>query len=253
MAKPGSAAEFNAVWKPALTATGAYRPPAPAGGGAPAPAPVAGGGGLTNTAQVNPAMQSWLDRVGTAHTAAAGAGPDPLQQEQVDNLRSRMSSDTTERAIQRAQLATKTQAAGQKRGLQRMLSRNGISGGAEAKLGMNIDAAAARTAAGQAADIAQGAETRLDNLTLGGQGIMSAPGQYRLAQQQVANSLLGLGASTAGNIAQQGLAQQGLGLQQWQAYDQSQRGWAGDARAAEADRIGQMMALWRMMNPNAAA
>lgn len=232
MAPPGSAAG------PALPAApGPATPPPP----------------LTNTAQTNPAMQAWLDRTAAAHSAAAAAGPDPRLEEQVGNLRERMSSDTTERAIQRAQLANQTAAAGQKRGLSRMLSRNGITGGAEAKLGMRIDDAAARRSAAQAADITQGAESRLDNLTLAGQSIMSAPAQYRLQQQGIANGLLGLGASTAGNVAQQNLAQQGLGLNQWQAYDSSQRGWASDARAAEADRLGQMMAIYRMMNPNAAA
>lgn len=230
---------------------GALPPPnatpaaAPGGPGAAAPP-------LPNTAQVNPAMQAALDRINAAHAAAAGSGPDPLLQEQVDELRRRRSADTTGRAIARSDAAIRDRAAGQKVGLRRALGRMGAPDSSALKLEMGIDEAAKRQAAGSAADIQLGRERDLDQLAISGQSIMSAPAQYRMQQQQLAANLLGMGASTAANIANQGLADRSLGLQQWQAQNNANLNAAQYASSREDARLGQLLALLRL-DPSLAA
>lgn len=213
----------------------------PAGGPAlPAPPP------LTNTAEVNPAMQAALDRINQAQATASTAGPDPLLQEQVEELRRRRSTDTTDRAIARSEAAIRDRAEGQKVGLRRALGRIGAPASSVAKLELGVDGAAQRAAAGSSADISLGRERDLDQLAVAGQQIMSAPAQYKLQQQQLAANLLGLGASTAGNVANQNLADRSLGLQQWQTGNAANLNAAQFARDTESERFGQLLALLKL-------
>jgi hypothetical protein len=229
------------------------------GGSIPAPgatssAPAAGAPPqLTNTAEMNPEMREWLAKTAAAHTAAAGAAgqADPLLAEQVGNLRSRMGADTTARATAKAEARIRAQAAGQKKALASRLGRIDAPASSIAKLQGGIDEAARRSAAGATADIQLGRERDLDNLTLGGQGIMSAPAQYALQKQSIANGLLGMGVGAAGNAAQLGLQQQGLGLNMWEAANNAN--FARERLAADqrAQQEGQLMAMLRMFPPAA--
>jgi len=123
------------------------------------------------------------------------AAPDPYLEEQVRNLRARMGSDTTERAIGRSTTGILDAAAlgAADEGAANLSSRGLVGSGAgQAFLHKRFFEPAQRAAAGAAEDIAHQREQDLDRLVLGGTAIMGAPGQSSLSNR-------------------------GLGLQQWQA------------------------------------
>lgn len=203
------------------------------GGGAPAQAPTAAPP-ILNTAQANPDMEGFLGQYKQKLNATlARPNMDPNLQTQVDRLGQRLSTDTTQHAIQRAGGAIRDQASAQQAALKTNLARRGIGGsGAGDQLSQNIDARSQRAQAGSASDISLGRERDLDALTLGGQGIMSAPGQFGMQRdnQDLSGISGGIGAANQG--AQLQLGQQGLGLQQWQAAN-NQQGSAQDRAFAQ--------------------
>jgi hypothetical protein len=192
----------------------------------------------TNTAQVNPDMQGFLEQYkNKLNTTLMRPNTDPNLQTQVDRLGQRLSSDTTQHAIQRASGAIRDQASGQQAALKTQMARRGISGsGVGDQLAGNIDARSQRAQAGAASDISLGRERDLDALTLGGQGIMAAPGQYSMNRDNQDLSGIAGGVSAANPAAQLQHQQQQLGLQTWQA-GQNQAG-------SEQDRA---FAQWRAM------
>lgn len=198
-------------------------------------------GTQTNTAQTNPELQSFLNSYKTRLAQVQGAPTaDPNLQTQVDRLGQRLSADTTNRAIDRAGSAIKDAAAGRQTALTSSLARRGLSGsGVEASERGKIAAQAQRAQAGAAADISLGRERDLDALTLGGQGIMSAPGQYSLAREGQTNNFLLGGLQAAAEPGRQALADRQLGLQQWQAQNAAEQG-------AQDRQLSQWLALMRM-------
>src|SRR5947207_5449668 len=79
-------------------------------------------------------------------------------------------------------------AAGRKAGMATTLAERGVTQGVGDQETGKVDAAAARQQAGAAADISLGRERDLDALTLGGQGIMSAPGSDEFRREQATNA-----------------------------------------------------------------
>ena len=211
-------------------------PPAPA---AAAPAP------LTNTTQVNPDMAGFLDQYKQKlNQNLAGPSTDPNLQTQVDRLGQRLSADTTGHAIDRASGAIRDQASGQQAALRTNLARRGVDGGAGDKLSQNIDARSQRAQAGAASDISLGRERDLDALTLGGQGIMAAPGQFTLNKNAMDLGQIAGGIGAANTPAQLALGQAGQGLQQWQAQQ--------NASGSAQDRaFAQWMAMQNMLKNQA--
>ncbi len=195
----------------------------------------------TNTAQVNPDMQGFVDQYKRKlNSTLSQPRIDPNLQTQVDRLGQRLSSDTTQHAIQRAGGAIQDAGSAQHAALKTNLARRGLGGeGAGGQLGSNIDARTQRLQAGSASDISLGRERDLDALTLGGQGIMAAPGQFSMARDSQDMSGIAGGISAASTPAQLQLGQQNLGLQTWQA-GQNQSGSAQDRAFA------QWMALQKM-------
>lgn len=227
--------------------------------GAPAPVPVPGAPGgsygiglpaqpavpavpVTNTAQTNPDMAGFLDQYkNKLNQNLAGPNTDPNLQTQVDRLGQRLSADTTGHAIDRAQGAIRDQAAGQQAALRVRNARAGVEGGVAAQLGQNIDARSQRAQAGAASDISLGRERDLDALTLGGQNIMAAPGQFQQNKNAADLGQIAGGIGAANTGAQLQLGQQNLGLQQWQA--------GNNASNANQDRqMAQWMALMKMQS-----
>lgn len=212
------------------------------GGGAPsAPAQPYQAPPIANTAQANPDMQGFLGQYkNKLNTMLTRPNTDPNLQTQVDRLGRRMSSDTTQHAIQRAGGAIRDQGSAQQAALKTNLARRGIGGsGVGDQLSQNIDARTQRAQAGSASDISLGRERDLDALTLGGQGIMAAPGQYSMGRDNQDIGAIAGGVSAANPGAQLQLGQQQLGLQQWQA-GQNQQG-------AQQDRaFAQWQALMHM-------
>lgn len=184
--------------------------------GAVAPTGPVAGGTNVNT-QLSPQIQGFLDQYKDVIGRMKGAGPDPLLAEQVQNLRNRLSTDTTDRAINRATGSIADAAAGAKSGMRTALARRGVGtlegegvGGSE--LG-KIDAAAQRAKAGASADISLKREQDLDRLVLGGQGIMGAPGQYGLQQNAQLLGALGQAGGLAGEQERLGQGWAGLNLE----------------------------------------
>src|SRR5882757_5020880 len=143
------------------------------------------------------------------------AAPDPYLQEQVANLRARMGSDTTERAIGRSTTGILDAAAlgAADEGAANLASRGLVGSGAgQSFLHKRFFEPAQQAAAGAAADIALKREQDLDRLVLGGTAIMGAPGQESLANR-------------------------GLGLQQWQAQTGAANAAAG--LSLEQQRLNQ--------------
>lgn len=201
-----------------------------AGGGYP-------GGPVAGQFQLSPGVGNFISQQQAQIDKMKAAGADPNLQAQIDAYKKRLSTDTTGRAIDRAGSAISDAAAGAKAGQATELARRGTlgSGAGDQQMGQ-IDAAAERAKAGSAAGISLGREGQLDQLVLGGQGIMSAPSQYGLAQQGQLLGALGQGAGMAGsqeNIAQ-GWA--GVGNQQRQTEIAGQQ-------AAQ----GQYLALMRLL------
>ena len=171
---------------------------------------------LTNTAQNNPNLdQAWAQYQARLAALQAREGQaDPNLQTQVDRLNQRMSSDTS--ALQKNKALTDLAAQGSAM-KEQALARASMSGQATGGAMSDIEAAIQRQQAAAAQGIDIGQQNRLDALTLGGQGIMAAPGQDAFARQRALNAFLGQGAGQAGQMAGNLLAQHGIGLNQWQA------------------------------------
>lgn len=164
---------------------------------------------------------------------------DPLLLEQVQNLRNRMSADTTKQAIGKAQGNTADVAAGAAQAARERASAQGTAGNVEG-VQQGIDERSQRIQAGQATDITLDREKQLDALTLGGQGIMSAPGQRELTQTGMTDALLQNAGGQAGAIAGNQLGGAQLNLQ---AEVQRQ---AMLAQQAESER-NAMLDMYRML------
>lgn len=257
----GIRAAPGAKWKPAVQAGGAGSSGAGGGGGGggltiqsaaqamaaaagapgagapPTPVPGGGGGPATTQVQLSPGVGSAIGEASAELARLKARPPDPNLQKQIDRLEARMSSDTTGRAIDKAGSAITDAAAARKSAFRTEQARRGTLGTGVGDQGEGqINAAADRLKAGSASDIALGREAQLDALTLGGQGIMAAPGQLDLARE----------GQVLGAIGQQG------GL----AGDQERiaQGWAGVGDAARRTDIasreqaqGQYLALLRML------
>jgi len=229
---PGPAISAAALQAAAAAAGGAGGAGGGGAGGAGGP-----GGPVAGQFQLSPGVGNFISQQQAQIDKMKAAGADPNLQAQIDAYKTRLSADTTGRAIDRAGSAISDAAAGAKSARNVELARRGVAGGGvgDQQLGQ-IDQAAARAKAGSAAGISLGREAQLDALTLAGQGIMSAPGQYGLAQQQQLLGALGQGAGMAGQ--QENIAQ----------------GWAGvgDAQrrtelAGQQQAQGQYLALLRML------
>lgn len=186
----------------------------------PAPAAVPGtpGAPASSAIQLSPEVGKWGSEFGTELSKErANQGPDPLLMENVQNLRNRLSTDTTGRAIDRAGSKIADAAAGAKAGMRTNLARRGISGtGAGEQQLEQVDQAAQRAQAGSAADISLGREHDLDALVLGGEGIMRAPGEMGLAKEGQILSTIGQGAGNAAQREQLAQGWAGVGNQQRQ-------------------------------------
>lgn len=178
------------------------------GSGLPPPAP----GVSQNTAAPNPQQM----QVFNAALAGSAKAPttDPLLAESVQNVRNRMSADTTQRAIGKAQGTTADASAGLAQSIKERGAQSGNNTqGAQA----GLDERTLRLQAGQASDITLDREKAQDALALGSAGIYGAQANNTLAQQGQANQLLGQAGESAGQIAGNQLQSQGLNLQSWQA------------------------------------
>jgi hypothetical protein len=180
---------------------------------------------LTITAKPSPEMQAaieaWKKRM--ADLEAKAGTPDPYLAEQVDLYRERMSNDPTERAIAKAASAIRSQAAGMGGAMDVVGAQTGRGEGyGAAGVGDAAQAALARSAS----DIALGREAQLDQLLLGGQAIMAAPGQREMGYESMMTGFYGQNPYEA--TSRLGLAQQGLGLQAYLGQLEAQ------ARLAEA-------------------
>lgn len=178
---------------------GTYRPPTPF-----SDAPGSGGGQTGGGFQAPSAPSVGPGMSPTTNTA----GPDPNLSWLSDKYKSRFDTSNTARAIDRSNASIADSAALMNKDAQASLASRGARGGgvAGAFIQKNITDKAQRQAAGAAADISQGEQTRLDNLTMGGSGIMGAQGQLALGQQSLANQQY----ATSANIAlqQQQMVQQ---------------------------------------------
>lgn len=215
---PGSYAPLGAT-NPAKTTNTTTAGTTTGGGGSGSTGGGAGAGGpttpgMTNTAAPNPDMQQALaDYKARIEQQKAREGQtDPLLQEQVENLRARMSADQTARATDRAGSNIRDFAAGQRSQADSASARMGRPQGFRDAA---IDEAAGRNQARAAADIQLGQMARLDNLTLGGTGIMGAQAQERLAREAGVTGLIGGQMNAAGAGAGLALEQQRLGLQSY--------------------------------------
>ena len=193
--------------------------------------PVASPPSLSLTNQSNPdprlmgVVDSTISDINTRKQQLLGQenAVDPNLQFQIDKYKERLGADTTQRAINRVGGALRGQTAqAQKQANAQAAFQGGDVNSQSAALG----SASQNRLAKASADISLGRERDLDALTLGGQGIMSAPGQMQFAKSNALNSFMLGGANTQLNAAQapsQLALQQGqLGLQQWSAQNNAQ-------------------------------
>lgn len=224
----------------------AYNPPP----SAPAPATAAPVQmtGLPNNAQRDPDMTAFMQqmrgRIGQQMGREGQA--DPNLQTQIDRLGQRLSTDTTQRAQDFAAQDIGSRARASSEGLEEEMARRGIRGGIQNELSTRLRETGLRESARSAAGIALGREAQLDQLVLGGQGIMAAPGQMAFAREGMTNDLLGAGFGQAGAIAGQNLADRTLGVNQWGEQNRFNLGAASLAQTGRDAEIARLMALTRM-------
>lgn len=176
---------------PQLQAPNINWPPAPSGGGR------GGGGGTHNSVETNPDL-NWLSQ----------------------KYKERFGSDTTERAISRATAGIADEAALLGADARSNLAQRGAlgSGVGAAFLKKRVTDPALRASAGAASDIALKGEQRLDSLAAGGAGVLGAPAQLALGQQQLAQQQYQTDASVAAQQAQLQMEAQRQQLQQYLAF-----------------------------------
>lgn len=225
-AGPGAPTAVGPV-DPRIRSTGGIRPADGGGvvssgnpGGGPAtPAAVPT---LTNTGAASPEITAALDRlkVRTDLSGTREGAVDPNLQTQINRLGDRLSTDTTERAVDRATSRARDAAAGMQGALDERFARSGgAGGGVEGRGRTQISDAAARAQAKAAADIEMGELARKDALVLGGQHIMAAPGQERLIREGATDKLTLAGVDASRIPADLALQQQGLGIRQWEGQN----------------------------------
>lgn len=226
---------------------GSSAPPTSSGsgsGGSAPPIPAAPPAASTNIAAANPAMSGILNQ--TQELTKMPVKEDSLLEEQVGNLRERISSNPTQRAVGLMTGTVGDALAGAQQGLKENLARRGLLGsGIEAQGMQGLQESAQRDIARGSAGIGLQREQDIDRLVLGGQGIMGAPGQFGLQQQSMRNQLLGQAGNLAGNIAQQQLGQQSLANQQWQAQLQAQ---LAQQQMAQQQAMQQQQAMLSLYN-----
>jgi hypothetical protein len=150
---------------------------------------------------------------------------DPYIQRQIERYEQRFDVDNTQRAIDRANLGIADAAALSAADARAAnLSRRGILGSAtgDVYLQKRIFEPARRQAAEAAADIAFANEQRLDQLVLGGTGLMTAPSAIALQQQR-------------------------LGLDAWSRAQEDARLRAAMEQSAEAARRAEELARLQMI------
>lgn len=204
-----------------------------------------GGPNLSNYAQKDPRIEQANRMMDERYrqSAAQEGQMDPYLMESIQNLRTQMGSDQTNRATNRALSSIRDQASGLSEAAKERAAMAGQGGGMQGK----ISEAAQRQGAKAASDIQLAQQQRKDALTLGGAGILGAPAQLQTQRQQQTNALLG---QISGNAAQGGqlaLGQQGLGLESWKAgQDVGLRRQALDQQMALApyDIMGKQLGLY---------
>jgi len=210
----------NGQWVPQSSAAGAAALGGGASGGGAVAGGAAGGGvagpNLANFAQKDPKIeQTYQNYQNRIKALEAGEGKaDPNLQFQIDAYKNQLSSDNTQHLIDQSAGAVRDNLAGAEQAAD---ARKARSGGATGGAYGAAEGAAQRLQAKNAANIGLAQQARKDALVLGGQNVMSAPGQMALAKSNALNSFLLGSGSQANDAAQLALAQQGLGLQQWQA------------------------------------
>jgi hypothetical protein len=126
---------------------------------------------------------------------------------QVNQYKSRLGEGPTTRAIERSASAVRDMMAGQMEDA----AHAGAAGGRGEGFGAGgLGESAQRAAAGAAANISLGREGQLDALTIGGQGIMAAPGQRQQGYDQMGANFYGQNPAQA--QANYGMGSQRLGL-----------------------------------------
>lgn len=146
-----------------------------------------GGGGGVDTSSIPTTFQN---------TAQA----DPNTQWLLDQFKSRLSADPTQRAMDKAGGQARAAQAGQEAAIRDRFARLGMSGsGAEMQALADLAGTTQQAVAGTSADIAMGRERDLDQLVLGGQGIAGAPGAGMRADKAL--GLQQFQAQQAGEIA----------------------------------------------------
>ena len=162
----------------------------------------------------------------TSYTVASGgntavntAAPDPLLSSAIKTFQDRAKADNTKRATDKVFSGAKSAAAGLNNDLDAQMARRGIGGsGLDARARTQVSEAAARAAAGGAANIQLGQQDRLDRLAQAGAGIAAMPAQLALQQQG-----LGIQQMSLQNQAQNQQAQ--LAMQQQAAQQQQMQNW----------------------------
>jgi len=174
-----------------------------------------GGPNLSNYAQKDPRIEQanrMLDQR-YQQSASKEGQMDPYLMESIQNLRTQMGSDQTGRATNRALSSIRDQASGLEQAARERSAMTGQGGGMMGK----ISEAAQRQGAKAASDIQLAQQQRKDALTLGGHQILGSPAQLEQQRTAQTNALLGQITGSAGQGAQLGLQQQGLGLESWKA------------------------------------
>jgi hypothetical protein len=216
-----------------MTGGNMYQPPPPA-------TTIPATGGLTLTTQPSPEMQAaqaeWKKRMDALQGGLGTA--DPNLQSQIDEYKKRLGADDTQRATDRAASAIRDQMSGMS---QRSDQAGAATGRGQGFGATGIAEAGQRALAGQSADIQLGQQQRLDNLVLGGQGIMGAPGQRDLQYQSLLNGMYGQ--NPYAQTAQLGLQQQGLGLQAYLGQLQAQN----DQARTNADIYGSPWKMYQLL------
>lgn len=210
------------------------------GGGGPVQVTVPAMPDLSIYAKPSPEMkaatEAWKKRM--AELEAKAKGIDPNLQWQIEEYKRRMGEDTTTRAIEQAAAVIRSQAAG--------MGEAGAAAGAATGRGPGYGAAgigdaSAAALAKSAANIELGRQQQLDQLLLGGQSIMGAPGEQTQQYEAMLSQMYGLNPYEA--TAKLGLAQQGLGLE---AYLGNLNASTNLARA-QADMYGSPLQWYQML------
>lgn len=155
--------------------------------------------------QMAESIAAWRKRM-AALEAKAGT-PDPNLTWQTEEYKRRMSEDNTQRAMEKAASVIRSQAAGMGEAANVAGASTGRGEGmGAAGIGDTAQAALARSAS----DIALEREKQLDQLLLGGQAIMQAPGQREAGYEQLLSSTYNVNPFL--DTARLGLGQQDLAL-----------------------------------------